>query len=225
MSVAIRMHPEKPLPPADIIARLRALGTSLLSDVMDRWPGAPGLLPVGGPGVHATMAGTAMTARTRAGDNLVVHAALELVRPGEVIVVAAGGATDRAILGGIMATYARHRGAAGLVVDGAIRDVLQVRDHGPPTFAKGVCHLGPYRSGPGELRCPVAVAGVVVHDGDYVIGDADGVAIVPRDRIDDVLQAAEAKGRYEQQELADIASGTWDRRWVFEAVDLRRDGR
>lgn len=225
MPIPVRMHSEQPLAASEIISRLRAVGTSLLSDVMDRWPGAAGLLPVGGAGPHAVMAGTAMTVRTRAGDNLVVHAALELVRPGEVIVVAAGGATDRAILGGIMATYAKQRGVAGLVVDGAIRDVLHVREAGPPTFARGVCHLGPYRSGPGELRCPVAVAGVVVQDGDFVVGDSDGVAIVPRAVIDDVLAAAEAKARYEAQELAAIADGTWDRRWVFETMDLRREGR
>lgn len=220
MPITVPIHSEKPLADGAIIARLKALSTAILSDVMDRWPGAPGLMPIGGPPKGGTMAGTAMTVRTRQGDNVVVHAALDLIRPGEVLVVAAGGSTERAIVGGIMGTYAAKRGAAGIVIDGAVRDASHMYRSAPPTFAKAISHLGPYKSGPGALRGTVCIAGVVVNDGDYIIGDEDGVGVIPRTMVHDVVAAGEAKVRQEARELAEIERGTWDRRWVREAVTL-----
>ncbi|POH85123.1 hypothetical protein CJ026_026375 [Ralstonia pickettii] len=96
---------------------------------------------------------------------------------GEVLVVDAGGATDRAILGGLIGQYARTLGIVALVVDGAVRDRTELAEGAPPVFARGVSHLGPYKDGPGEIRGPVTIGGVVIADGDLVIGDEDGIAV------------------------------------------------
>src|SRR5699024_2355042 len=125
---------------------------SLISDVSGRWAGAPGLLPVAAVPAGHVVAGPAFTVRTRPGDNLVVHKALDVARPGEVLVIAAGGAQDRAILGGLMGRYAAERGIAALVIDGAVRDRSDLDRFAPPVFAAGISHLGPYKDGPGELR-------------------------------------------------------------------------
>lgn len=221
MPVECLVHPAAPLPPADLVSALEKLATSLVSDVFGRWAGAPGILPIAGLAPGRVVAGPALTVRTRPGDNLVVHKALDIARPGEIVVVAAGGATDRAILGSLMAHHARRRGIAALVVDGAVRDRADLETYGPPVFAAGVSHLGPYKDGPGELRGPVALGGLAVRDGDLVVADLDGVAVIPRERAEEILRLAEAKREAEQAERRAIEAGTWDRAWIDAALDLR----
>ena len=216
-----RVHQAKPLPPPDVLRRLETLASSLVSDVSGRWAGAPGLLPVSGLAPGQVVAGPALTVRTRPGDNLVVHKALDLARPGEVLVVAAGGFTDRAVLGGLMGQYAATRGLAALVVDGAVRDRSALGRWAPPVFAAGISHLSPYKDGPGELRGTVAVAGLPVSDGDLVVADEDGIALIPRDRCDELLVAAEAKRAAEEQESRAITAGTRDRSWVDAALRVQ----
>lgn len=220
MTAECRVHPAHPLPDENDIARLQALATSLVSDVFGRWAGAPGLDPIAGLQPGEVVAGPALTVRTRPGDNLVVHKALELARPGEVLVVDAGGATDRAILGGLIGQYARTLGIVALVVDGAVRDRTELAEGAPPVFARGVSHLGPYKDGPGEIRGPVTIGGVVIADGDLVIGDEDGIAVIPRERAEEVIAAAEAKRDAEAAESAAIAAGRWDRRWIDDALHV-----
>lgn len=221
MPVDCPLHPATELPSADVVQRLERLASSLVSDVFGRWAGAPGLLPVNDLPPGRVVVGAAFTVRTRPGDNLVVHKALDLARPGEVLVVAAGGQTDRAILGGLMGQYASARGIAALVVDGAVRDRSVLAATAPPVFAASLSHLGPYKDGPGELRGPVSLAGVAVEDGDIIVGDEDGIAIIPRARLDEIVSAAEAKRDAEDAEARAIADGTWDRSWIGRALTVR----
>jgi regulator of RNase E activity RraA len=222
MPVDCLLHPAAPLPDPTLVARLEKLASSLISDVFGRWAGAPGLLPVAGLKPGQVVAGPALTVRTRPGDNLVVHKALDIARPGEVLVVAAGGATDRAILGGLMGQYASAQRLAAVVVDGAVRDRSALEQLAPPVFAAGLSHLGPYKDGPGDLRGPVSLAGLAVSDGDLVIGDEDGIAIIPRHRAEEVVAAAEAKRTAEEEESAAISAGTWDRGWVDASLRVRQ---
>lgn len=213
-----RIHPASPMPSADVITRFGELASSLVSDVFDRWSGT-GILPVAGLEPGQVVVGPACTVRTRPGDNLAVHKALDIARPGEVLVVEAGGAVDRAILGALMGFYAKQRGLAAIVVDGAVRDRNDLDAKAPPVFARGLCQLGPYKDGPGELRCPVSVGGLVVHDGDLIVADEDGITAVPRDRVDEILELAEAKASDEQAQFEAIARGEWDRSWVDAALE------
>jgi len=225
MAVECFIYQESDLPDAALLARLEKLASSLVSDVSGRWAGAGGLLPVAGLAPGQIVVGPAFTVRTRPGDNLVVHKALDLARPGEVLVIAAGGATDRAILGGLMGEYAKERGIAALVVDGAVRDGSDLDRLAPPVFAAGISHLGPYKDGPGELRGPVALSGVAVLDGDIVVGDEDGIAIIPRARLEEIVLLAEEKLAAEIAESEAISGGIWDRSWIDEKMLMRTDNK
>ena len=218
-----RLHPPGPRPDDGLLERARALPTSILSDCMARTGGVSGVHPVPGSS-WPRVAGAALTVRTRPGDNLVVHRALDLAEPGDVLVVDGGGALDRALLGEIMARYAAARGLAALVLDGAVRDVEGLAAGALPVFARGVNHLGPYKDGPGEIGGPVHAGGTVVRAGDVVVGDADGVAIVPRERTAEVVAAGEEELRAEEAAFAAIAAGTWDRAWVSAALTEIRVG-
>lgn len=213
-----RIHPPGPVPDAALLARCTGLPTAILSDAMDRTGGAVGLEWVRG-GRWDRVAGPAFTVRTRPGDNLVVHRALDLAPPGSVLVVDGGGYRDRAVLGELLARYATTRRVRAVVLDGAVRDVEGLAAGPLPVFARGVSHLGPYKDGPGEIGAPVQVGGVVVRSGDVVVGDGDGVVVVPAGSAAAVVAAAQGLLRAEEDVVAAIAAGTWDRGWVRAALD------
>jgi len=147
--------------------------------------------------------------RTCPGDNLVIHEALELIRPGDVLVVDGGGDTSRALLGEIMLTIAQSRGAAGIVIDGAIRDVGVISQSTFPCFAKAAIHKGPYKNGPGEINVPVTVGGMVVEPGDIVVGDDDGIVAFSQAIADDLLKAVRAQEIREAEILLSIREGRY----------------
>lgn len=213
----VRIYPAaKPLDET-LIERLSRIPVSALSDSLERMAGSPGLDVVGNSlsslGGRA-MVGPAMTVRTRPGDNLVVHKALDLAQPGDILVIDARGELVNAILGELMSEYAATRGIAGIVVDGAVRDRQSISEGRIPVFSRGFSHLGPYKSGPGEIHGPVNIGGVVVNDGDVIVGDLDGICVIPRARAQAALEAASQVVVKEAGQMADIQSGTWDRSWV-----------
>ena len=212
-----RRHPTGPRPEPDLLARCRALPTSILSDSMERVGGVRGVHWVPG-GRWPRVAGPALTVRTRPGDNLVIHRALDLAEPGDVLVVDGAGLLERAVLGEIMARYAVTRGVAALVVDGAVRDAEGLAAGPIPVFAAGINHLGPYKDGPGEVHGPVQAGGSVVRSGDVVVGDADGVVVVPHERAADVVRLGEERLAAEEEMFAAIDAGTLDRSWVLAAL-------
>lgn len=212
-----RMHRPGPRPDSALLAQCRDLPTSILSDSMDRAGGLRGLHWVPG-GRWPRVAGPALTVRTRPGDNLVIHRALDLAEPGDVLVVDAGGSLERAVLGEIMARYAAARGLAALVIDGAIRDAEGLAAGPVPVFALGVNHLGPYKDGPGELYGPVQAGGTVVRSGDVVVGDSDGVVVLPHERAAEVVALGQERLAAEEEQFAQIAAGTLDRAWVTRAL-------
>ncbi|RDE07677.1 RraA family protein [Pelagibacterium lacus] len=200
----------------DDIERLAKLPVANISDVMARLPaGGPRLRPYHASGI---LAGTAYTVRTRPGDNLMIHKALNMAAPGDVLVIDGGGDLSNALLGEMMLSYAEYRGLAGVVVNGSVRDVAHIRAHAFPVYAAGVTHRGPYKDGPGEVNVPVAIDGMVINPGDAIIGDDDGVVCVPYDMVAKVLPAAEEKQRAEVAQLARIKDGTVDRTWVERAL-------
>lgn len=189
-----------------LIAAFRALPVANISDNLHRMAGARGLRPFhdGTP-----MCGTAITVRTRSGDNKVIHEALTLVRPGDVIVVDGGGDLDRALIGEIMSGIAEMRGAAGFVLDGAVRDLDALSRSSFPVFARAGIHLGPYKNGPGEINVPVCIGGMTVTPGDIVVGDADGVTAFAPDIAETLLEATRAQSAKEEDMLTQIRAGTY----------------
>ena len=217
MPVGFRIQPRAPLADAALLERLRKLPVSNVSDNLQRHIGAR-LTPFHRTG---TLVGTAFTVKTRPGDNLMVHKAIDMAGPGDVLVVDAGGALDHAIIGELMAGWAKKRGIAGFVIDGAIRDSNELAQGDYPVYAAGVTHRGPYKDGPGEINVVVSIGGMVVRAGDLIAGDHDGVLAIPREDAERVIADAEAQNRKEQAAMAAIQAGTWDRKWVDESLKAR----
>jgi regulator of RNase E activity RraA len=196
-----------------LVERFRALPVANVSDVMSRMSaGGPRLRPMQAPG--AMLAGPALTVKTRPGDNLMVHKAIALAEPGDVIIVDAGGDLTNAIIGELMLAQMVRRGLGGIVINGAIRDSAAIRAQDFPVFAAGVTHRGPYKDGPGEINVPVALDGMVIAPGDLVLGDDDGLLCVPFEEAEAIHAAASAKHVAEERQMANIAAGTHDGSWV-----------
>ena len=187
------------------IERFAALPVANVGDAMDR-------LGVVGSAVRpvwrgARLAGPAFTVEVAGGDNAGIHEAIAQIAPGQVLVVNGHSVTDRALVGELIAERLRVAGCGGLVVDGAVRDVDDLEELRFPVFAAGVSPAGPYRHGPFRLGRPVAIGGVVVHPGDVVLGDSDGVAVVPAAEAEAVLARAEAKHADETETRRRIVTG------------------
>lgn len=185
----------------------RSAASAIISDSLERLPGVVGLRPYHKHG--AEMVGTAFTVRTRPGDNLAIHEALEHVRPGDVLVVDGGADLSRALIGEIIVQIAIWKKLAGLVIDGAIRDAAGVAKLPLPCYARGVTHKGPYKDGPGEINVPVTIGGMVIQPGDIVVGDEDGVVAFPPALADDLLKAVRAQEAREAEMIQSILEGRY----------------
>ena len=162
------------------------------------------------------LSGPAITVRTRPGDNLMVHLALDLAEPGDIVVVDAGGDLTNAIMGELMVLHATQRRLGGVIINGAIRDSAAIAVQSLPVFAAGITHRGPYKDGPGEINVPIAIDGMTIEPGDLVIGDADGVLAVPYDQTETVLAAARAKVLAEDKSAEHFRAGTSRREHIRE---------
>ncbi|MBT6273432.1 MAG: RraA family protein [Chromatiales bacterium] len=216
MTVGFRVLQRSRVVGAGLIERFRVLPVANVSDSMARMSaGGPRLRPMHTSG---NLAGPALTVKTRPGDNLMIHKAINIAQPGDVIVVDGGGELTNALIGELMLSFAITRGVAGFVINGSVRDREAFLQHNLPVYAAGVTHRGPYKDGPGEINVPIAIDGMVVDPGDLVLGDSDGVLAVPFDDLEQVCTAAEAKLAAENEQMADIAARTSDRSWVDAAL-------
>jgi regulator of RNase E activity RraA len=216
---AIRKNPSAPQVAPAIIAALQDIPVAALSDNLHRNIGSVGLRPYHRPG-HKTMAGTAVTVKTRGGDNLTPMRAFEFCRPGDVLVIDAGGDITNAVIGGILSFYTATIGTAGLVLDGAIRDVAEIRERDYPVYARGVNHRGPYKDGPGEINVPVSVGGMIVNPGDIVVGDQDGLLAFSPDEAELLIEKARAHLETEARTIQAMKEGRWDRSFL-DALEAR----
>jgi len=157
------------------------------------------------PGSRA--AGPARTVRCAQGDNLMVHAAMAALQPGEVLVITMPEPAPFALFGGLLAIQARVRGVAAVLVDAAVRDVDELAADGPPTWTRWVRIQGAVKATPGELDVPVTVGGAVIRPGDAVVLDADGVAVVSAEQVDEVLAGALEREAKEQAKGEKLAGG------------------
>lgn len=145
------------------------------------------------------LVGSILPASCREGDNLAVHRALDEIRPGDVMVINAMGDITRAIIGALIAEAAVVQGLAGLVVDGSVRDAEELGELGLPVYARGLSPAGPYKNGPGVVGEPVACGSVVCRGGDVIIGDADGLIVIPPEDVESAIAAASAQEDYEER--------------------------
>lgn len=198
-------NPYSPLPPLipqTLLDRARALSPALLCDGMQSLGIARNgcmdadLNPLDD---HKVMIGTACTVDTEDGDNFPIHVAIYQSQPGYVLVIAGKNYRQRAYIGDLLVGAAQAVGLNGIVIDGCVRDKTGLAELAIPVFARGFMQRSPDKKGPGKINSPVYCAGVQVYPGDLVIGDCDGVTVIPRDQIEAVLEIAEKKSAYEQQ--------------------------
>ena len=197
---------------AQLVQAFKGLPVANISDCMARMSaGGSRLRPMHN---GAAMAGPALTVKCRPGDNLMIHKALMLALPGDVIVVDAGGDLTNALFGEIMVATSVQIGLAGIVLNGAVRDSQEIARGAFPLYAAGVTHRGPFKDGPGEINVPIAIDGMVIEPGDLIVGDADGLLCVPYEQAEALLTATLQKMEAEKKMLADIAAGALDTSWI-----------
>jgi regulator of RNase E activity RraA len=201
-------------PSEDAINRLARFETPTISDLMNRlYTMSPLIRNVTDPALR--IIGPACTVKVYPGDNLMVHKSLDIAQAGDVVVIDAANSGNTAVLGDLVSTKARHRGIAGFVVDGMIRDLPGIRAlEDFPVFARGVTPIGPLHRGPGEINYPVSAGGIVVHPGDIIVGDLNGVVVVPRGIADELIARLEAREAAEADYTAAVASGHFSNDWV-----------
>lgn len=216
-----RINPRIPGPEAQVVEAFKSIPVAAIGDSMSRNVGTMGLRQYHAR-LDAVLCGPAVTVRVRPGDNLMIHKALMMVQPGDVLVIDGGGDVSQALVGGLMRTTCVARKLAGLVIDGAIRDLCEWAEEGMPIFARGHTHRGPSKDGPGEINVPVSCAGMAVLPGDLIVGDADGVIAVPAADAVEVLQRSQAHLAKEATIRASNREGTADPE-RFDAV-LRAKG-
>ncbi len=206
----IRLSIERP--PATLTAMYRDFETPDISDILNRmYTMAPEIrnlvngLPLVGP---------ALTVKVFPGDNLMVHKALDAAKPGDVVVVDTSGSQRNAVLGDLVANKAKHRGIAGFIVDGLVRDLPGLIEAGLPVFARGVTPFGPLHRGPGELNHSVSCGGIVVNPGDIIAADTSGVAVIRREVAEETIMRLRAHRARMQQYVSDVKAGKFSNDWV-----------
>ncbi|QDY43771.1 RraA family protein [Candidatus Pantoea soli] len=167
---------------------------------------------------HMKVAGPAVTVEVRPGDNLAIHAALAIAQPGDVIVVDGKGDISCALIGEIMSTQAAASGIAGIIIDGAVRDADALTAGNFPVFASGLNPCGPTKSIAGRVNAPISVAGAAVSPGDLIVGDADGVVVLPREEVVQLLELAARKLDTETRRIAAIRAGDIRAPWLEGAL-------
>ena len=219
MTIGFRILERKKKVALDIAKEFLTLPVANVSDSMWRLTaGGSRLRPMHKSG---QMAGPALTVKSRPGDNLMLHKAIDMAEPGDIIVCDAGGDLTNSLMGELMLSHAMKRGVGGFVLDGAVRDVEAFLDVNMPVFAAGVSHRGPYKDGPGEINVSVAIDGMVIEPGDLVIGDWDGVLSIPLDDVDSILKKTNEKQAAEAVDMAKIEADEWDRSWVDKTLKDR----
>lgn len=218
MSIGCKVIRDFERPAPELVARFEGMPVANIDDNMNRIAAIDSAIkPVGYKG-H--MVGTAFTIRAPQGDNLMLHAAMDMAKPGDIIVIDAGGFTERAIFGELMATYMKTRGIRGIICDGAIRDYGGLAElEGFNVYARSASPNGPYKNGPGEINVPIVCGGKPVYPGDIVVADDDGVLFIRPEQAETLLKATEAVQKKEADIMKHILEdGTYIRPWVDEKM-------
>ncbi len=203
--------------PPDVVARNAVFASSILADVCGRRGTMHGRIAPLLPGMR--LAGPAFTVEVRPGDNLMVHAAMVLARPGDVLVIDGKADLGCALMGSIMINACKAMGLAGVVLDAAIRDTDELRELGFPVYSIGANPNGPTKGVSGRINWPISCGGVAVRPGDLIVGDADGIVVVERERAAALPALAQRKVDDEQARIADILAGRELRpRWLDAAL-------
>ncbi len=189
----------------EIVKRASQFAASILADVAGRRGTFDGRIAA--ISLSQRMAGPAFTVEVRPGDNLMIHAAMFMARPGDILVVDGKGDRTCALMGSIMINACRKMNLGGVVLDAAARDIEELRELGFPVYCVGTNPNGPTKFTPGRINWPISCGGISVNPGDLIVGDADGVVVVEREKAGSLLDAAAKKVADERARIADIVAG------------------
>jgi len=207
-NVGFRIYTKFTRPDPALVAQFKGVPVAVIGDEMNRLCCMEARIR---PLNKAPLLGVAMTVRTRPGDNLLLHRALDMAAPGDIIVVDGQGELSNAIAGENMMMWAHKRQLGGVIVDGAMRDIEAISKMSMPVFAAGIQPRGPYKSGPGEINVPITCGGIVVFPGDIVAGDEDGIVVVRPAEAAAIVKKAHERHRKEEVTRQTILAGTYDR--------------
>ena len=206
-------------PSPAILERLGRFDTPSISDQLNRLFTMSAAIQLQTDPQHRIL-GPAVTVKVFPGDNLMVHKSLDIAKPGDILVVDASGSALTAVLGDLISTKARHRGIAGVVIDGLVRDLPAIQALGDfPVFARGVTPIGPLHRGPGEVNFPISAGGIVVNPGDVITGDLNGVVVIPRDVLSATLQRLEIREAIDAEYHAAVLRGDFSNAWVDQTLE------
>jgi RraA family protein len=163
--------------------------------------------------------GPACTVKVFPGDNLMVHKALDIAKPGDVIVVDAGASSMNGIIGDLVSNKAYHRGIQAFVIDGLIRDVPGIKEVDLPVYARGITPIGPLHRGPGEINYPISCGGIVVNPGDIICGDENGITVVRQEFAEELLQRLIKQKNSLSDYIANVKKGIFSNAWVDKMLD------
>jgi len=197
--VGFRIYKDFKRPPAELVQKFAGIPSSNIGDMLLRLSCMRHEIK---PFNDLPLLGVAFTVKAPAGDNLVLQKALDLAKPGDIIVVDGEGCKDRSLMGEMMIDYATRRGIKGFIIDGAVRDTNALKNASIPLYASAVAPQGPYKNGPGEINVPIACGGQVVFPGDILIGDEDGIVVIRPQYADELVELAIKKHKEEEEELA-----------------------
>lgn len=214
MSVGFRVFTQRKLPEKEVMDGFRDLPAANVADVMGRSCAMSSEIHTMLPHTDKIMVGPALTIRARPGDNLMIHKGLNLAREGDIVVISNESDRSQSLLGAIIVAYARSKKLGGIVVDGPIRDVDEIAALGIPVYATGSTPGGPYKEGPGEVNTPISCGGVSVSPGDIVLGDSDGVIVIPRKDASRVLEEAREFAKLDAAKMQAALEGRAKRDWV-----------
>lgn len=218
MTAGFRVFLKRNLPPKELVERFRDIPAANIADCMGRQNAMfPEIRLMTKPG-EGNMVGVALTVKTRCGDNLMIHQALDMAGEGDILVIANEQGRERSLLGEIMYRQGERKKLAGIVLDAPIRDSLEIYSGALPLYASGSTPGGPYKEGPGEVNVPVSCGGVSVSPGDIIVGDADGVIVIPRLDGEKILELALAFQQNDRRKLQTAIDGTADRSWVLKQL-------
>ena len=219
MSYGKRIFLRRELPDPALIRAFEALPAANVADVMNRSSAMDPRIRLISLPKKKVVCGPALTVKCRAGDNLTLHAAMDMAEEGDFLVVSNEGDDSRSLMGAIMTAYLSvQRKAAGIVLDGPIRDLDELSQWDFPIYATGSTPGGPYKEGPGEINVPVSCGGISVFPGDLILADRDGIVVIPRKEATEILEAAKAYHIKDEKSLQDALQGKAERSWVSEKI-------
>lgn len=203
-------------PDVGLIESFRDIPVANIDDCMNRTAAVSYRIK---PLNKARLLGPAFTVKVPEGDNLMFHKAMDMAKPGDVIVIDAGGDPSRAIFGALMINYCKVRGLGGVIVDGSVRDSEELAELDFPVYAIGTTPNGPYKNGPGEINTTITFGGKVVHPGDIIVGDQDGIVVIRPEDAAEIARNANALLENENGIMNKILNeGSYVRPWVDEKI-------